>query len=212
MSGLEQPRPHRHFAAELFVFMHAIARAAGRIEGQPFAPQTGVLLTGEIDAAVVDHHHLGEQLLGRAQNPRHAHAHERVVAHEPGEFQVLRVLADQRQHLPECAKVADATAMQPDIQFDVHPYSRAQPLSQGEVLLQALRRIEQPLQLLRRVERPLVRLIEQLGRTHRQRLAQQNVGLGKLHRVMIEKRLVKRHQALGAGTSGDVGQQSRRRQ
>ena len=63
--------------------MNAIARAACRIQRQPVAPQRRKVLAGVIHIAVVALHDFVEQVLGRAENPRHAHAHERVVAHLP---------------------------------------------------------------------------------------------------------------------------------
>ena len=145
MRRLEHRRTHRHFGAQAFLLMQAITRAASGVERQPFAPERGILLTGEIDGAVVDHHDLGEQFCGRTENPRHTHAHERVVAHEPGELQVLRMGADQLQHLPEYAQVAHATTVQAHVQFNIHAQPRPQTLGQRQVLLEPFRGIEQPL-------------------------------------------------------------------
>ena len=167
------------------------------------------LQASEIHAALINHHHLGEQFLGRTEYPRHAHAHKRVVTHEPGEHQVLRVGADQREHLPQRTYITDPAAMQADIQLDVDAHPCAQSLRQRQVLLQTFGIVDQPLQLLRGIERAFVGLIEQLCRTHWQRLAEQDVGLGKHDSIVIEERLVKRHELLRSGPLRDVAQQPR---
>ncbi|MNZ52818.1 hypothetical protein D3C78_706800 [compost metagenome] len=175
-------------------------------------PKPRKLLPGEVHVAVVARHDLGEQLVRRPQNAWHPHADKGVITHEAGKFQMLRISTNQTEHLSQRGSVRHTTAMQADVQFNVHPQPRPQPLGQGQVLLHVLGCVEQPLQLPRRVERTFVQAIEKLGRANRQRLAQQDVGSGKPLRVMIEKGLMKRHQSLRARALADVGQQLRRRQ
>lgn len=93
---------------------------------------------------------------------------------------------DQRQQFAQRGLVGHSAAMQADVQFDVDAHPGTQPLGQRQVLTQALRRIDQPLQLPRRVERTLVLAVEQFRRTHRQRLAEEDVGIRKSDRVVVE--------------------------
>ena len=52
-------------------FVHAIAGAAGGIQGRLWCPQRGEALAGEVDMSLVERHDLGEQLLGRTEDARH---------------------------------------------------------------------------------------------------------------------------------------------
>ncbi|MNQ98343.1 hypothetical protein D3C85_1140280 [compost metagenome] len=212
MGRFEQRRAHRDFAARAFALVHPVARAAGGVQRQVRPPERGVLRAGVVDEAVVEGHDLGEEFLGRAEDAGHAHADEGVVAHEAGELQVLRVGADQGQHPPQGHLVLHAATVQPNIQLDIDPQPGLQPLGQQQVLLQALGGIQQPLQLGRRVEGAAVVLVEQLRRAHRQRLAEQDVGVGEARGIVIEEGLVERHQPAGTGAAGDIVEQLRRRQ
>lgn len=212
VARLEHGGAHRDLAAQRFLLVHAIAGAAGGIQGQLWCPQRGEALAGEVDMSLVERHDLGEQLLGRTEDARHTHSDEGVVAHEAGELQVLRMRRDQRQQFTQRGLVGHPAAMQADVQFDVDAHPGPQPLGQRQVLTQALRRIDQPLQLPRRVERALVLAVEQFRRTHRQRLAEEDVGIRKSDCVVVEERLVEGHQPPGAGAPGDVRQQAGRGQ
>ena len=83
--------------------------------------------------------------------------------------------------------------MQAHIQLEIHVQTNPAPLRQRQILLQPLRRIDQPLQLPLRIKPTLMQLIETFGQRRRQRLAKQDVGIRPVLRVEIEKGLVKRH-------------------
>lgn len=123
VARLEHGGAHRDLAAQRFLLVHAIAGAAGGIQGQLWCPQRGEALAGEVDMSLVERHDLGEQLLGRTEDARHTHSDEGVVAHEAGELQVLRMRRDQRQQFTQRGLVGHPAAMQADVQFDVdaHP-------------------------------------------------------------------------------------------
>ena len=121
MAGLEQTGADSHLAAQALLLVRPVARAAGGVEGQPRAPQRREALAGEVDIALIQRHDLGQQLVLAAEHGRQVHADEGVVTHEAGELQLLRVIGDQLQQLPERLGVAHATAVQAHIQFDIDP-------------------------------------------------------------------------------------------
>jgi hypothetical protein len=130
-----------------------------------------------------------------------------VIAHEAGKFELLRVSADEVEHLAQDGIALDTTAMQPNIDLDVGAQPGPQTLGQLQILLQARGRVDQPLQLTRGIEGALQLLVEKRRGPNRQRFSHKNVEVGKCLGVDIEEGLMKRHQSFGAGTLGDVANQ-----